>query len=111
MLAAAALDSLRAAGFTFRADSTNRLIVAPSDRLSAEQRESIRQHKTALLRLLDAETLHSALASAGPAGLAWCEGTPDDWPDERLLDAGEVLYSDGRMIHRNGRRYLRDQAP
>ena len=55
----------------------------------------------------DIETLLRALATAGSAGLAWREGTPADWPDERLLDAGEVLYSAGRMIHRNGRRYLR----
>lgn len=111
MLAADALDSLRAAGFTFRADSTNRLIVAPSDRLSAEQRESIRQHKAALLRLLDVETLLHALTAAGPAGLDWREGTPPDWSDDRLLDAGEVLYRDGRMINVLGRRYLAAYAP
>lgn len=111
MLAADALDSLRAAGFTFRADSTNRLIVAPSDRLSAEQRESIRQHKAALLRLLDVETLLHALTTAGTAGLAWHEGTPPDWSDARLLAAGEVLYQDRRMVNVLGRRYLAAYAP
>lgn len=60
---------------------------------------------------MDAETVHAALALAGTAGLGWREGTPADWSDARLLAAGEVLYADGRMTHRNDRRYLREVAP
>lgn len=92
----------------------SKLVARPGNLLTAINETLIREHKPALLRLLrlrDVETLHSALASAGPAGLAWREGTPADWSDDRLLDAGEVLYADGRMINRNGRRYLRDHAP
>lgn len=92
----------------------SKLVARPGNLLTANDEALIREHKPALLRLLrlqDAETLHSALASAGPAGLAWREGTPDDWPDERLLDAGEVLYADGRMINWNGRRYPRPGMP
>ena len=111
MSAAAIFDELRAAGFTFRADPDSRLIVAPSARLSDEQRESIRQHKPALVRLLDSEAVYRALVEAGPAGLAWRESTPPDWSDDRLLDAGEVLYADGRMVNVLGRRYLAAQAP
>ena len=48
---------------------------------------------------------------AGPAGLAWMEGTPADWTGERLLAAGEVLYGDGRMMSVYGRRYLKEHAP
>ena len=91
-----------------------KLVARPGNLLTANDEALIREHKPALLRLLrlqDAETLHSALAAAGTAGLAWREGTPADWSDDRLSDAGEVLYSDGRMIHRNGRRYPRDHAP
>lgn len=46
-----------------------------------------------------------------PAGLAFHEGTPADWENARLLAADEVLYADGRMVHRNERRYLREYAP
>lgn len=91
-----------------------KLVARPGNLLTANDEALIREHKPALLRLLrlqDAETLHSALASAGPTGLAWREGTPADWPDERLLGAGEALYSAGRMIHRNGRRYPRPSMP
>jgi hypothetical protein len=59
----------------------------------------------------DAKTLIQALNAAGPAGLNWREGTPNDWDDVRLLAAGEVLYADGRMVNVLGRRYLTAQAP
>lgn len=106
MTAAATLNNLRAAGFFFRADPDSRLTVAPANQLNEEQRSLIRQHKAALVQLLDTETLLQALTTAGPAGLNWREGTPNDWDDVRLLAAGEVLYADGRMVNRNGRRYL-----
>lgn len=61
--------------------------------------------------LNDAETLHRALIEAGAAGLVWREGTPADWDDARLLAAGEVLYSDWRMVNVLGRRFLRKCAP
>lgn len=59
----------------------------------------------------DAKTLIQALNAAGPAGLNWREGTPNDWDDVRLLAAGEVLYANGRMVNVLGRRYLTTQAP
>jgi len=78
----------------------------PASTLNEQQRAFLRQHKAALVGLLmDAETVYRALQAAGDAGLAWREGTPADWPDARLLAAGEVLYSDGRMVNRLGRRY------
>ncbi len=54
----------------------------------------------------DAKILIRALNAAGPAGLDWREGTPNDWDDVRLLAAGEVLYQDRRMVNVLGRRYL-----
>jgi hypothetical protein len=86
-------------------------MVEPLSRLSDSQRSYLRAHKAALVALLmDAETVHRALVRAGPAGLAWREGTPPDWSDDRLLAAGEVLYGDGRMVNRNERRYARQGA-
>lgn len=111
MTATAILTDLRAAGFSIRADPDNRLTVAPADQLRDEQRAAIRQHKAHLLQLLDVETLLQALSTAGSAGLDWHEGTPTDWGDTRLLDAGQVLYSTGRMVNVLGRRYLKAQAP
>ncbi len=111
MTAAATLNDLRAAGFCFRADPDGRLTVAPANQLNEEQRSLIRQHKAALVQLLDTETLLQAMTTAGPAGLAWREGTPTDWNDGRLLAAGEVLYQDRRMVNVLGRRYLATQAP
>ena len=106
-----ALNKMRAAGFALSVRD-DRLIVAPADRLTEKQRDYIRTHKPALVALLmDAETLHAALALAGPAGLGWMEGTPADWTGERLLAAGEVLYGNGRMVNRCERRYLREHAP
>ena len=106
-----ALNKMRVAGFALSVRD-DRLIVAPADRLSEKQRDYIRTHKQALVALLmDAETLHAALALAGPAGLSFHEGTPGDWDNARLLAAGEVLYGDGRMVNRNDRRYLREHAP
>ena len=105
-----AMSKMRVAGFALSVRD-DRLIVAPADRLSEKQRDYIRTHKPALVALLmDAETLHAALALAGPAGLSFHEGTPGDWDNARLLAAGEVLYGDGRMVNRNDRRYLRERA-
>ena len=105
-----ALNRMRAAGFTLELDGPE-LVVSPADRLTEAQRRFIRQHKPALVNLLmDAEVIHAALVQAGPAGLAWMEGTPD-WEGSRLLAAGEVLYSDGRMMSVYGRRYLKEHAP
>ena len=105
-----AMNRMRRAGFTLRLDG-NALVVSPADNLSDPQRVFIRAHRPALLALLqDAAELHAALALAGNAGLDWREGMPG-WNDDRLLAAGEVLYSDGRMVNRNGRRYLREHAP
>jgi hypothetical protein len=76
------------------------------------QRAFVDRHESALVLLLqDAEALHRALVDAGPAGLDWREGTPADWDDARLLAADEVLYADGRMVNRQGRRYLLAYAP
>ena len=106
-----ALNKMRAAGFALSVRD-GRLTVKPADRLTEQQDTFIRAHKPALVALLmDAETLHAALALAGPAGLGWMEGTPADWTGERLLAAGEVLYGDGRMMSVYGRRYLKEHAP
>ncbi len=106
-----ALNRIRAAGFTLEVDD-GRLMVEPLSRLTDAQRAYIRALKPALAQLLmDGAVLHAALAQAGPAGLAWMEGTPADWTGERLLAAGEVLYGDGRMVNRCGRRYLKEHAP
>ncbi len=111
MAAVRALNRMKQAGFTLRLDA-NDLQIAPVSRLSAEQRAYIAAHKPALVALLmDAATVYSALAQAAPEGLDWREGTPADWPDARLLAADEVLYSDGRMVNRNDRRYVREHAP
>ena len=111
MTAATTLNNLRAAGFFFRADPDSRLTVAPANQLNEEQRSLIRQHKAALVQLLDTEALLQALTTAGPAGLGWREGTPNDWDDVRLLAAGEPLYQERRMVNVLGRRYLATQAP
>lgn len=106
-----ALKRMRAAGFTMKAESGG-LAIVPASRLSAEQRAFIASHKAALVSLLnDADTLLASLQAADAAGLAWREGTPADWPDTRLLAAGEVLYADGRMVSVCGRQYLPDAAP
>lgn len=110
MAAVRALNRMRRAGFTLELDGTA-LVVSPANRLNEQQRAYIRQHKAALVALLtDAETVYNALQAAGAAGRGWREGTPAEWPDGRLLAAGEVLYSDGRMVNRNDRRYLREIA-
>ena len=106
-----AMNKMRVAGFALRLESGD-LIVSPFSQLSEQQRAYIRAHKAALVALLaDAETLHQYLVQAGPAGLAFHEGTPRDWSNARLLAAGEVLYADGRMVNRNDRRYLKVHAP
>lgn len=109
--AARALNRLRTAGVVVELDGT-RLVVSAAEPLTEAQRTELRTHKAALVALLvDAATVYSALAQAGSCGLDWREGTPADWPDARLLAADEVLYSDGRMVNRNDRRYLREHAP
>ena len=108
-----ALNRIRAAGVSLRVTDDRRLIATPAEQLTAAWRAFIREHKRPLVDLLiDAESLHDALAVAGHAGLGWQQaGTPNDWPETRLLAAGEALYGARRMVHRNGRRYLTDYAP
>lgn len=111
MAAVRELNRMRRAGFVLELDG-NALVVSPADRLTDAQRAYIRQHKPALVQLLqDADVLHAVLAKAGSAGLAWMEGTPADWTGERLLAAGEVLYHDRRLMSVYGRHYLKEYAP
>ncbi len=106
-----ALNRMAGAGFALLVRD-NRLVISPFSRLSEQQRAYLHAHKAALVSLLeDAETLHHALVVAGPAGLAWQAGTPADWDNTRLLAAGEVLYSDGRMVSAHGRRFAAESAP
>lgn len=105
------LNQMRDAGFALSLEE-GRLMVEPLSRLSDPQRACLRAHKAALVELLrDAAVLHRALLVAGPVGLDWREATPDDWVDGRLLAVGEVLYHDGRMVNRRGRRYASRHAP
>ena len=102
---------MRAAGFAVEVENGG-LVVESTFELSDQQRAFIGAHKPALVALLeDAETIYRALVQAGPAGLDWREGTPDDWDDTRLLVAGEVLYGDGRMVNAHGRRYAIEHTP
>lgn len=110
MDAARLLEKLFNQGVTLFAQGAQ-LIVKPGNLLTANDETLIRQHKPALVRLLDSEAVYRALVEAGPAGLAWRERTPPDWSDDRLLDASEVLYANGRMVNVLGRRYLAAQAP
>ena len=106
-----AMNRMSAAGFDVRAAGDS-LRISPIDRLSDSQRAYLRAHKVALLALLtNAETLAHALADAGPEGLGWREGSPDDWSDIHLLAVGEVLYGDGRMMNAHSRRYAIEHAP
>jgi hypothetical protein len=106
-----AMNRMASAGFALSVRD-NRLLASPFTKLSEQQRAYLRTHKTAMVELLgDADTLNRALVDAGPAGLAWQAGTPADWPDTRLLAAGEVLYSTGRMVSRHDRRYAAECAP
>lgn len=74
------LHRIQAAGFTLALED-NDLVVVPASRLSAKQRAFIQRHKAALVALLnDAHTLH------------------------------EALYSERRMVNRNGRRFLHEGA-
>ncbi|MBK8184917.1 MAG: hypothetical protein IPK63_19330 [Candidatus Competibacteraceae bacterium] len=105
------LNRLGAAGFTLSVRD-GRLLATPFTKLSEQQRAYLRANRGGLVSLLeDAEALHRALLAAGPAGLAWQAGTPADWPDTRLLVAGEVLYSGKRMASVNGRRFAAESAP
>ena len=111
MAAVRVLNRMKQAGFSLELDGAA-LAVAPADRLNDAQRAHIRAHKPDLVKLLqDAAVLHDALVQAGPAGLAWMEGTPADWSDARLLAAGEVLYGNAVMVSIYGRRYLKEHAP
>ena len=102
---------MRAAGFAVEVENGG-LVVESTLELSEPQRAFIGAHKLALVALLeDAEILYRALVQAGPVGLDWREGTPADWDDTRLLVAGEVLYSTGRMVNAHGRRYAAESAP
>ena len=106
-----AVNRMQAAGFSL-AVRDSRLIASPFSRLSDSQRAYLRIHKAALVGLLtDAKTLSDALVLYGLAGLDWRQGTPAEWSDARLLAAGEVLYSTGGMVSRNGRRYCSGSAP
>ncbi len=106
-----AMNRMSAAGFDVRAAGDS-LRISPIDRLSDSQRAYLRAHKVALVALLsDADDLHRALVQAGTDGLDWREGAPADWSDDRLLAAGEVLYSTGRMVSRHDRRYAAECAP
>ena len=99
------------AGFSLSVEG-DRLVVIPASNLSEQQRAYLRTHKAALVGLLsDAEILHRVLVLYGQAGLGWRQGTPDEWSDARLLAAGEVLYSTGGMVNRNGCRYCSGSAP
>ena len=105
------LRRMRAAGFVVRIDGED-LVLESELALSESQRTFVRTHKAALVELLiDAELLASAIEQAGPSGLGWKEGTPEDWSDARLLAAGEVLYSTGGMVSALGRRYTPACAP
>ena len=111
MAAVRVLKRIRPAGFTLELDG-HALKVSPADRLTVAQRAYIGAHKAALVALLqDAAMLHEALVQAGPAGLAWMEGTPGDWDGGRLLAAGEALYSNAVMVSVYGRSYLKAHAP
>ena len=106
-----AVNRMRRAGFSLSVEGGG-LVVTPASSLTDAQRAFIGSHKPALVALLeDAEILHRALVDAGPAGLDWREGTPADWDDTRLLVAGEVLYSTGRMVNAHTRRYAAGYAP
>jgi len=106
-----ALNRMSAAGFVLSVRD-NRLLASPFTKLSGRQRAYLYAHKLALVALLeDAEALHRALVDAAHAGLGWQEGTPAEWSDVRLLAAGEVLYSTGRMVSRHDRRYAAECAP
>ncbi|MBK8185758.1 MAG: hypothetical protein IPK63_23815 [Candidatus Competibacteraceae bacterium] len=106
-----ALNRMAGAGFALSVRD-GRLLATPAAKLSEQQRGYLHANKPALVSLLeDAEALHRALVDAGAAGLGWKEGTPADWPDTRLLVAGEVLYSGKRMASVNGRRFAAESAP
>lgn len=106
-----ALRKIQKAGFDVRINS-ERLQVAPAEKLTDEQRAFLREHKPGLVALLqDADTLAALLEHAGWSGLSWREGTPPEWDDDYLLAVDEVLYGAGRMVNRLGRRYATAVAP
>jgi len=66
MTASELLDTLRGQGFRLTAEG-DRIRVTPASRLTAEQRDAIRQHRTELLAAL------GTVAEGGPAA-------PATWP-------------------------------
>jgi hypothetical protein len=106
-----ALRRLKLAGFVLTVED-GRLMVEPLSQLTDTQRTYLRAHKAALVALLtDVDVLATTLEQAGTAGLGWQEGTPAGWTDAYLLAVGELLYGDGRMVNRLGRRYSAACAP
>lgn len=104
-----AFNRMHCAGFTLELDADD-LVISPFSSLTDEQRAFLCTHKSELVALLqDADTLAALLEQAGTAGLGWREGT--DWDDRRLLAAGEILYSQQRMVSVLGRRYSAAVAP
>ena len=106
-----AIRRMEQAGFALSVEESG-LAITPASQLNEQQRAFLRTHKAALIGLLtDAETLADALDTAGTAGLAWREGIPDDWDDDRAIAANEVLYRTHRQIFRLGRHYATAFAP
>ncbi len=106
-----AFNRMRTAGHYLRLEDES-VIVESTAELTDSQAEFIRAHKSELVALLqDADTLAALLEQAGTAGLGWREGTPPEWDDRRLLAAGEILYSQQRMVSVLGRRYSAAVAP
>jgi hypothetical protein len=104
-----AFNRMRAKGHSLSLEH-GKLVVESAVDLTDEQAEFIHANKPGLVALLyDADTLADALDKAGAVGLSWREGT--DWSDGRLLAAGEVLYSQRRMVSVLGRRYKASVAP
>lgn len=102
-------NKMRNKGHSLRVEG-GRLVVESTAELTDSQAEFIRTHKSELVALLqDAEILAALIEQAGTMGLGWREGT--DWDDRRLLAAGEILYSQQRMVSVLGRRYSATIAP
>lgn len=106
-----ALRKMQSSGFTVSLEN-GKLLVDSLAPLTDTQRTYLRAHKAALVALLtDVDVLATTLEQAGSTGLGWQEGTPADWTDAYLLAVGELLYGDGRMVNRLGRRYSAACAP
>ena len=104
-----AIRRMEQAGFALSVEESG-LAIVPASQLNEQQRAFLREHKPGLVALLtDSETLAALIEQAGTMGLGWREGT--DWDDRRLLAAGEILYSQQRMVSVLGRRYSATVAP